>query len=119
VTYDYLCKHLYTRETGTLGWQAGESPVVGLCVVCPALRHARQHIRKDGSLGLDPQQAVWDAEDLAARYPVGYFGPEHGLTPAQAWEAHRRLAQADQERPMRGRMPSGAAGCGSAAFSPA
>jgi len=34
---------------------------------------------------------------------VGYFGPEHGLTPAQAWEANRRLAKADRERPMRGR----------------
>src|SRR5438128_6091406 len=35
--------------------------------------------------------------------PIGYFGPESGLTPAQAWEANRLLAKADRERPIRGK----------------
>ena len=68
-----------------------------------AKRTTRRRTRKDGSLGLDPEQAAWEAEEFAARYQVGYFGPEHGLTPAQAWEANRRLAKADRERPMHGR----------------
>lgn len=79
------------------------SPLDRLHAHAKAKRHARRRTRKDGSLGLDPEQAAWEAEDLAARYPVGYFGPEHGLTPAQAWEANRRLAKADRERPIRGR----------------
>ena len=61
-----------------------------------ATRTARRRAHKADSLGLA-------AEDAGARYPVGHFGPASGLTPAQAWEATRRLAQADRERPMRGR----------------
>jgi len=61
-----------------------------------ATRTTRRRAHTVGSQGLD-------AEDAAAHYPVGYFGPQHGLTPAQAWEANRRLAQADRERPIRGR----------------
>ena len=68
-----------------------------------AKRHARLRVRKDGSLGLDPEQEAGEAEDRAARYPVGYFGPQHGLTPAQAWIANQRLARANCLRPIRGR----------------
>jgi len=34
---------------------------------------------------------------------VGYFGPQHGLTPVQAVEANRLLARANRLRPIRGR----------------
>jgi hypothetical protein len=39
-----------------------------------------------------------DVEDDA--YPVSHFAPQHGLTPAQVWEAERRLARADRLRPI-------------------
>jgi hypothetical protein len=67
-----------------------------------------------GSLGLGPPPApqapqpsspglVEEAADHAAHYPVGHFGPESGLTPAQASEANRLLARANRLRPIRGR----------------
>jgi hypothetical protein len=91
------------QETLSQPTRMRRSPLDRLHAHAKAKRHARRRARKDGSLGLDPEQAAWKAEKLAARYPVGYFGPEHGLTPTQAWEANRRLAKADRERPIRGR----------------
>ena len=38
----------------------------------------------------------------ADAYPVGHFGPQHGLTPAQAWLAQRLLSRANGRRPLRG-----------------
>jgi hypothetical protein len=35
-------------------------------------------------------------------YPVGNFGPKHGLTPAQAWDAQQLLNRANRLRPLRG-----------------
>jgi hypothetical protein len=35
-------------------------------------------------------------------YPVGNFGPQHGLTPAQAWDAQQLLNRANRRRPLRG-----------------
>jgi hypothetical protein len=35
-------------------------------------------------------------------YPKGHFGPQHGLTPAQAWEAQQLLNRANRLRPLRG-----------------
>jgi hypothetical protein len=40
--------------------------------------------------------------ESAAKYPVGHFGPEHGLTPAQAWDAQQLLNRANRLRPLRG-----------------
>jgi hypothetical protein len=37
-----------------------------------------------------------------AYYPKGHFGPQHGLTPAQAWEAQQLLNRANRLRPLRG-----------------
>src|SRR5262245_56205758 len=68
-----------------------------------AKRTARQRARSAGSPALDPEQAAWEAAERAAHYPVGPFGPQHGLTPAQAWEANRLLARANRLRPIRGR----------------
>jgi hypothetical protein len=33
-------------------------------------------------------------------YPVGHFGLEHGLTPAQAWKAQQLLNRANRHRPL-------------------
>jgi hypothetical protein len=40
--------------------------------------------------------------ESAEHYPVGHFGPAHGLTPAQAWEAQQLLNRANRLRPLRG-----------------
>ena len=40
--------------------------------------------------------------DGAVDYPKGYFGPKHGLTPAQAWTAQQLLNDANRHRPLRG-----------------
>jgi hypothetical protein len=48
----------------------------------------------------EPAQA--QPVESAAHYPVGHFGPEHGLTPAQAWEAQQLLNRANRRRPLRG-----------------
>src|SRR5437667_1096478 len=59
------------------------------------------HHSQPTSLGLgDEAQA---ADDRTAHYSVGHFGPESGLTPAQAAEANRLLARANRLRPIRGR----------------
>jgi len=68
-----------------------------------AKRRTRRRLHKAGSLRLDPEQEEWEAADLAARYPVGHFGPQHDLTPAQAWVANRLLARANRLRPIQGR----------------
>src|SRR6266851_9181194 len=56
---------------------------------------------RPSSPGLDEEGQAADAH--TARYPVGHFGPESGLTPAQAAEANRLLARANHLRPIRGR----------------
>lgn len=38
----------------------------------------------------------------AESYSVGHFGPQHGLTPGQAWIAQQLLNRANQRRPLRG-----------------
>ena len=38
----------------------------------------------------------------ADAYPVGHFGPQYGLSPAQAWLAQRLLSRANGRRPLRG-----------------
>ena len=43
-----------------------------------------------------------DASDNAAMYLVGGFGPESGLTSAQAWLAQQRLTLAIQRRRQQG-----------------
>jgi hypothetical protein len=35
-------------------------------------------------------------------YPKGHFGPQHGLTPMQAWTAQQLLNRANRLRPLRG-----------------
>src|SRR5262249_43869542 len=53
-----------------------------------------------GSLGLDAGDSpAADATEPRVGYHIGHFGPEHGLTPAQAWEAEQRL---QRKRPFRG-----------------
>src|SRR5262245_44190505 len=37
-----------------------------------------------------------------AHYPKGLFGPQHGLTPMQAWQAQQLLNRANRLRPLRG-----------------
>src|SRR6266446_4336118 len=63
----------------------------------------RRRLHKAGSLRVAPEREVWKAANLAARYPVGHFGPQHGLTPAQAWTANQLLTRANRLRPIRGR----------------
>ena len=40
--------------------------------------------------------------ESADSYSVGHFGPQHGLTPRQAWIAQQLLNRATQRRPFRG-----------------
>jgi len=40
--------------------------------------------------------------ERVTHYPKGYFGPQHGLTPAQAWTAQQLLNRANRLRPLRG-----------------
>ena len=63
----------------------------------PALDRLHQHTRTKRTAKRtahaptlsEPEQAqtVARAED----YPIGHFGPQHGLTPAQAWDAQQLL----------------------------
>jgi hypothetical protein len=39
---------------------------------------------------------------MSDQYAVGQFGPQHGLTPEQAWLADRLLAEKQRDRPLRG-----------------
>src|SRR5262245_20382241 len=48
----------------------------------------------------EPEHA--QSVERAEHYPIGHFGPEHGLTPAQAWEAQQLLNRANRLRPLRG-----------------
>jgi hypothetical protein len=68
------------------------SPLDRLHAYAREKRRTQRRLIHAGSLGLDP-----------ARYPAGSFGPQHGLTPAQASEANRLLARANHLRPIRGR----------------
>ena len=43
-----------------------------------------------------------EVRDSAESYSVGHFGPQHGLTPRQAWIAQQLLNRANQRRPLRG-----------------
>jgi len=48
------------------------------------------------------EPSAGETADRAAHYPVGHFGPKHGLTPAQAWDAQQLLNRANRRRPLRG-----------------
>ena len=48
------------------------------------------------------EPSAGETTDRAAHYPVGHFGPKHGLTPAQAWDAQQLLNRANRRRPLRG-----------------
>lgn len=48
------------------------------------------------------EPSAGETADRAAHYPIGHVGPEHGLTPAQAWEAQQLLNRANRRRPLRG-----------------
>ena len=53
--------------------------------------------------------------EMAARdayYPKEHFGPQHGLTPMQAWTAQQLLNRANRLRPLTARMPRRASPCG-------
>ena len=50
------------------------------------------------SAGERAERAAYHAGD----YPKGHFGPQHGLTPAQAWQAQQLLNRANRLRPLRG-----------------
>ena len=62
--------------------------------------HVAPQASQTTSLGLGAEQA---ADVRAADYSMGVFGPDSGLTPAQAAEANRLLARANHLRPIRGR----------------
>lgn len=83
--------------------QARRSPLARLHAYAKAQRRTRRRARQAGSLGRGPAPTAWRAAERAAPDPVGYFGPQHGLTPAQASEANRLLARANRLRPLRGR----------------
>src|SRR5262252_8361677 len=48
------------------------------------------------------EPSAGETADCAEDYLIGHFGPEHGLTPAQAWEAQQLLNRANRRRPLRG-----------------
>jgi hypothetical protein len=63
----------------------------------------RQRHRKRDSLGLGantPEQD-WHEAELAAHYPVGLFGPQNGLSLAQAILANRLWDRATRRKPLR------------------
>jgi hypothetical protein len=76
----------------------------------PPLDRLRQHTQtKRTAKRTAPQHTPTLSEpstgemvEHAAHYPKGHFGPQHGLTPAQAWEAQQLLNRANRLRPLRG-----------------
>ena len=48
------------------------------------------------------EPSTGETAERDAHYPKGHFGPQHGLTPAQAWEAQQLLNRANRLRPLRG-----------------
>ena len=74
----------------------------------PPLDRLRQHTQtkrtahpptpSEPSTGETAERAAYHAGD----YPKGHFGPQHGLTPAQAWQAQQLLNRANRLRPLRG-----------------
>ena len=48
------------------------------------------------------EPAAGEMAERVTHYPKGYFGPQHGLTPAQAWQAQQLLNRANRLRPLRG-----------------
>src|SRR5262245_24021552 len=48
------------------------------------------------------EPSAGETAERVTHYPKGYFGPQHGLTPAQAWEAQQLLNRANRLRPLRG-----------------
>src|SRR5437870_13908648 len=39
----------------------------------------------------------------SSHHHISHFGPQHGLTPAQAWEAEQLLRRANARRPITGK----------------
>ncbi len=76
------------------------APLAALHAHQKAQRQARRRRRIPGSprLAADAQRQAWQTQDLAARYPVGHFGPQHGLTIEQAWLANQLLDRAQRRR---------------------
>ena len=74
----------------------------------PPLDRLRQHTqtkRPAKRTGHPPTLSEPSTGEMAARdayYPKGHFGPQHGLTPMQAWEAQQLLNRANRLRPLRG-----------------
>jgi hypothetical protein len=75
----------------------------------PPLDRLHQHTQTKRTAKRTTQQSPTLSEpaqahtvESAAKYPVGHFGPEHGLTPAQAWDAQQLLNRANRLRPLRG-----------------
>ena len=64
---------------------------------------ARQRHRKCDSLGLgaNTSEQCWREAELAAHYPVGLFGPQHGLSMEQAILANRLWDRATRRKPLR------------------
>src|SRR5262245_36923888 len=48
------------------------------------------------------ESSAGEMAERAAHYPKGHFGPQHGLTPAQAWQAQQLLNRTNRLRPLRG-----------------
>src|SRR2546428_10495037 len=53
-----------------------------------------------GSPGLDSQRSPVSVP--SGHYHRGTFGPQHGLSPSQAWEAEKLLRRANARRPITG-----------------
>src|SRR5262249_51023942 len=74
----------------------------------PPLDRLHQHAqtkRTAKRTGQPPTLSEPSAGEMAERdvyYPKGHFGPQHGLTPAQAWQAQQLLNRANRLRPLRG-----------------
>ena len=72
----------------------------------PALDRLHQHTQTKRTAKRTTYQSPTLSEppvaESTAHYPVGHFGPKHGLSPAQAWEAQQLLNRANRLRPLRG-----------------
>jgi hypothetical protein len=88
-------------------WNALQQPHVA----APSTAHTSSSLELDPSPVPTPPPAcslelAQDEEpeaSLPAHAPVGCFGPQHHLTPEQAWEAQQRLTKANRERPIQGK----------------
>jgi hypothetical protein len=70
----------------------------------PPLDRLRQHTQaqRTASAPTPSEPSAGTPLDRAMHYPVRPFGPQHGLTPGQAWIAQALLSRAQRRRPLRG-----------------